>query len=536
MKDIAEALHPHLHKVSDTFREHLSSLLQDLTTLDNSVEELNIAFVQCDAKTIEKYLNLGFDPNLPLPGDHFPLTHLMTFAISGKWVEIAELLIKRGASPNVRDSKGVPVMFSLVSSGQVDLVSLAISYGADLDFRGGDGENAVLVAVHYKQIDSLKLLLKNGCDPNVVDRDGNSAVMWAAGRSNGIGMQRSLTCLKLLLDHGALVNVSNEKKFTPLMAATLIREVDAVKELISAGADLEARDKKGNTALMKAIDGDAEELVRLFLRSGANVNASNNKGMTPLMTASSLTILEDLILAGADINATDSLQRSVLHFQTDADQWENVRVLLEFGANHFAKNKRGEIPLQIAIRRKNSKTIFLLIDAGSPIHESNNNGVGLIHDALLPWDYFSTIDIFPKLNTPALWRELLFYTSQYRSLTHKLMDILIRIPENVNITGEGGVTPLMLAAACGDLRAVKMLIEFEADPYMRDDGGRTALSYAVKAGHEEIVVLFLRLGCNPNLQDNQGCFPLYYAAFFQHMDIVFLLLLDFAFYYCFNKR
>ncbi|RXG69942.1 putative ankyrin repeat protein [Armadillidium vulgare] len=525
-----------MNDVLKTLRCHFLDIFHDSDIADEAVTELKKAYVKCDKSTFERYLKLGMDPNLQLSKEHVPLTCLMTFAESGHWTEIAKLLLESGASPNAKDWKGVPLMFSLVSSGETELVSLAIKYGADLNLLGNDGENVVLVAVHYKQVECLKLLLDHGADFDVADYDGNTAVMWAAGRSNGIGMQRSLTCLKLLIEHGAKINTPNKKGFTPLMAASLIREYEAVKLLLNSGANIEASDKNRDTALMKAIDGNSEELVRLFIQYGVNVNTANNKGVTPLMIASSFCILEDLILAGADVNAVDHLGRSVLHFQTNADQWEHVRVLIEFGANHLAKNKSGESPLQIAIRRKNSKTIFLLIDAGSKLDDFNNNNVGLIHDALLPWDYFNTIDIFQKLNTPTLWRELIFYTSQYRSLTYRLVDLLLKCDKNVNMEGEGNVTPIMLASGCGDLKAVKFLLQHGADPCTMDKDGRSALSYAAKSGHIDIVRQLLRHGCNPNIEDNNGNLPIYYAAFFKHIEIVLLLMLDLAFYYCFKFR
>ena len=49
-----------------------------------------------------------------------------------------------------------------------------------------------------------------------------------------------------------------------------------------------------------------------------------------------------------------------------------------------------------------------------------------------------------------------------------------------------GMTPLMVAAACGQEAAVELLLQTGGDPARRDTRGRTAAAYARAAGHPHL--------------------------------------------------
>jgi ankyrin repeat protein len=87
--------------------------------------------------------------------------------------------------------------------------------------------------------------------------------------------------IKLLIEKGANVNVSNLKGTTPLH--NLMRK-DANMELISLLTNnkdaLNAADKDGNTPLHLAIILYNVEAIKLLIEKGAQLNAVNNDGMS----------------------------------------------------------------------------------------------------------------------------------------------------------------------------------------------------------------------------------------------------------------
>jgi WD40 repeat protein len=73
-------------------------------------------------------------------------------------------------------------------------------------------------------------------------------------------------------------------------------------------------------------------------------------------------------------------------------------------------------------------------------------------------------------------------------------------------------TPLIQAAALGDLARVRKLLDQGADPNQQGWMGGTALLQAASRGHSEVVKLLLSRGGDPNQSRDHGITPLHWAA------------------------
>jgi len=67
------------------------------------------------------------------------------------------------------------------------------------------------------------------------------------------------------------------------------------------------------------------------------------------------------------------------------------------------------------------------------------------------------------------------------------------------VEAKPGVTPLMRAAAKGDVREIERLLAERADRNSQDSSGWTALTYASQADRADAIQLLLDAGSNPNL-------------------------------------
>ncbi|XP_062517139.1 ankyrin repeat family A protein 2-like isoform X1 [Corticium candelabrum] len=89
-----------------------------------------------------------------------------------------------------------------------------------------------------------------------------------------------------------------------------------------------------------------------------------------------------------------------------------------------------------------------------------------------------------------------------------------------------GLTPIMWAAASGEINAVMFLMQNDAsvNETAFSKSGETALHFACNNGHYRLVRLLLDLGANVNATDSHGGTPLIYAANCGHSSVVQSLL------------
>lgn len=141
---------------------------------------------------------------------------------------------------------------------------------------------------------------------------GGTPLHCAAGSNN-------CQAIKLLLDHGADVNVFDDDGMTPLQRVVKSEQFDgysAAKLLLSHGAALEPRDGQGSTAVMLASKRGKTDLVRLLAESGADSNAADFASWTCLHFAANYGHLETfawLVNRGLQLHAQDSDGWSAFH-------------------------------------------------------------------------------------------------------------------------------------------------------------------------------------------------------------------------------
>mmetsp|Transcript_50468 Transcript_50468/g.120062 ORF Transcript_50468/g.120062 Transcript_50468/m.120062 type:complete len:767 (-) Transcript_50468:68-2368(-) len=82
----------------------------------------------------------------------------------------------------------------------------------------------------------------------------------------------------------------------------------------------------------------------------------------------------------------------------------------------------------------------------------------------------------------------------------------------VTVTDAAGNSPLLLAAARGHFRVVKLLLEHRADPCSEMRNAATAVYVAAEAGALDVVRLLIELGANPDSAKKGGATPLLIAV------------------------
>lgn len=104
------------------------------------------------------------------------------------------------------------------------------------------------------------------------------------------------------------------------------------------------------------------------------------------------------------------------------------------------------------------------------------------------------------------------------------LGLMLRAGMNVNHIGEGGWTPLMVAAFNGKQELALMLIQSGASITARDQNGYSPIHWASMNGFLSVVDMLLVRGAPVNPMNNYGWTPLLHAASRGHLEVVKLLL------------
>ncbi|MCI0615213.1 ankyrin repeat domain-containing protein [bacterium] len=214
--------------------------------------------------------------------------------------------------------------------------------GVDLD------KESLLRAVRLGNRKALELFMK--ADPKLTKKCFLETVK--TGNTKLVGE---------FLRAGMNPNIRDEQFRTPLMLAG---NPDIVDMLINRGADVTAKDKLKRTVLMyQAQDGYITLKLREKVKESGTIDARDINGKTALMYAAGSDVgeMNELIIAGADVNAVDKNRMTALGYAAASGNVFNASKLMEEDAdpNGWAG---GEIPLNLAISNGNKEMVQALLD------------------------------------------------------------------------------------------------------------------------------------------------------------------------------
>ncbi|KAJ7402341.1 Tankyrase-1 [Pitangus sulphuratus] len=210
--------------------------------------------------------------------------------------EVAELLVRHGASVNVADLWKFTPLHEAAAKGKYEICKLLLKHGADPTKKNRDG-NTPLDLVKEGDTDIQDLLrgdaalldaAKKGClarvqklctQENINCRDtqgrNSTPLHLAAGYNN-------LEVAEYLLEHGADVNAQDKGGLIPLHNAASYGHVDIAALLIKYNTCVNATDKWAFTPLHEAAQKGRTQLCALLLAHGADPTMKNQEGQTPL--------------------------------------------------------------------------------------------------------------------------------------------------------------------------------------------------------------------------------------------------------------
>jgi ankyrin repeat protein len=241
-------------------------------------------------------------------------------------VACAEALVKAKADINLGDPDNISPLLMALLNGRFDTAAYLIKAGANVNKWDTWGRAPLYSAVDYNTVprggrpdrpssdrttglEVIEMLLKAGANPNMQlklfppyrslgqDRGGDSMITVGTTPLIRAAKAGDNGAVKLLLAHGARVDLPNSLGITPLMAAAGIGSttidirarfrneeqcIETGKLLLAAGANINAARDNGQTALHGAALWGWTAYVQFLADNGANLLAADRDGMKPL--------------------------------------------------------------------------------------------------------------------------------------------------------------------------------------------------------------------------------------------------------------
>lgn len=314
-------------------------------------------------------------------------TALIWAAFHGN-AELAAELLAHGADANAVNRYGISALTQAASIGNADTIAVLLEHGADAAAANPEGDTALMLAARTGNLEAVRLLLDGGADVNVKESwHGETALVWAAGENHA-------DVVALLLEHGADIGAKTTEfvwdleqtgvssqlprgGITALANAARENAIEAAEVLLAHGADPNTLDPDGISVLRVAVANQNHDMSILLLDHGADphdgafadavkfrsfpvVRAEKNR----LDEATSLDVIERLLVAGVDVNAvpeapmTRQLWADGMAFPNEPPLYmaahgadiEMMRLLGEHGATAAdAVSSKGETILMAAL-------------------------------------------------------------------------------------------------------------------------------------------------------------------------------------------
>jgi ankyrin repeat protein/mono/diheme cytochrome c family protein len=255
------------------------------------------------------------------------------------------------------DAAGSTPLHHAAGFGALDSITFLLDNGADVNAKNRRGSTPLFWALHDEA--KVRLLVAHGAAVKIKQVEGRSPVYQTALLGNGNAI------LRFLLDNGGDPNAATLNGLTPLAAAALRGDVEAMRLLIDKGAAIDTKNGAGATALMAAATNGSPSAVQLLLDKGADPTLGTKLGETALGNAAgagNAVTVKLLLDRGVDVNSRNSRGYSPLMLAAGSDAMnpDIVKLLLAKGADASFSADYDETALMLASRRGNTAVTRLL--------------------------------------------------------------------------------------------------------------------------------------------------------------------------------
>ena len=393
-------------------------------------------------------------------------------------------LLKDGADVNAAQGDGMTALHWAARNGDAETAQMLLYAGANVkaSTRIG-GYTALMMAAEQGHAAVIAALLSAGADAKAANANGTTPLMLAAAS----GDAKSVTTL---VENGAEIDAT-EKQFgqTPLMFAAATNRTEAVAALLKLGAKADKTSKVNNVGNLSAAD---QEAFQQNTGSGLQPGGTGQAGNGPTANGAGGNGRGGAGGGGGQgggpgrggfggkggidrpyfynelVGATGGMTPLLLAAR--GGYTDSVKLLVAAGANvnQVSAGDRTS-PLLIATINGHFDLAKWLLDQGADPKLASFNGVTPLYAAL-------NVEWAPRALYPqprAFGQQQITYLDYMKALLDKGANPNERLTRkvwyteyNFDLAGvdEIGATPLWRAAFAGDVPAMKLLMDYGADP------------------------------------------------------------------------
>ncbi len=258
-----------LNKADGSGVSNLTLSLQAIA--ENKSDDANAIF--------EKLINHpSIDVNPKDSNIAFPISRAINFS---DWERAKKMIEHPSFNPKAADKEGITYLHSAVFNNDIESLNMArllIEKGADINAKEFAGTTLLMFACAKGDINKVKLLLEHQANVNDIDKGGYSALTYACATGNK-------EIVELLLKNDAQINGTNA------LNASIVRKYSEISDLLlnHPQININEPDSMGQISLhLASLSGDAKLTAQLLEKDPSGANLKSKNGKTPLDLACEL--------------------------------------------------------------------------------------------------------------------------------------------------------------------------------------------------------------------------------------------------------
>ena len=201
---------------------------------------------------------------------------LLHAAVKANQIEIALLLLERGAEVDAKTNGGTTPLHVAVDFNNVEMISILAKHGANIDAQSKLGRTPLFVAVIKDQPSVAKMLIDLGANLNLRNGGERETALHRAIRYNELHMS------EMLIKSGADVQVQDRFGFTSLGTIMRYKRSRILEMVIFNGIDINDPTPSGNLLINEIIERSYFQLIKIIIRDKSTLLPKNNQGDTPI--------------------------------------------------------------------------------------------------------------------------------------------------------------------------------------------------------------------------------------------------------------